>query len=295
VTTAQTQPRAGETTGGHPPGWRPGPIEQQAITRLLAPWRAYTEPRFTGLEHVPTDGAVLLVGNHTTLGVLDMPLMLDALRRERGRFVRGLADHGHFAIPGYRELFMRIGAVRGTRENCRDLLAAGEAVLVYPGGGREVTKRKGEKYQLIWKQRTGFARMAIEAGCPIIPFGAIGAEETYDIVLDADSRLMAPLRALSALLGVREDLMAPLVRGLGGTPLPRPGRYYFAFGEPIHTTDWAGNHDDDHALRAVRDLTRNAVEEQIALLLTKREHDPQHNALARVSKRLRRTPTLAAR
>jgi hypothetical protein len=36
-------------------------------------------------------------------------------------------------------------------------------VLVYPGGGREVAKRKGEKYQLLWKERVGFARLAIEA------------------------------------------------------------------------------------------------------------------------------------
>jgi hypothetical protein len=111
--------------------------------------------------------------------------------------------------------------------------------------------------------------MAIEAGCPIVPFGAIGAEEAYDIVLDANSSLMAPLRALSERLGVREDMMIPFARGLGPTPLPRSERFYFyfAFDKPIETARWAGRGGEDRALRALRDLARRAVEERIAFLL----------------------------
>jgi 1-acyl-sn-glycerol-3-phosphate acyltransferase len=165
------------------------------IAAALAPWRALTDPRFYGLDRIRADGAVLLVGNHTVFGMLDMPLMLGEIYRVTGRFVRGMADHAHFAVPGWRDVLVRQGGVRGTRENCRALLGASEAVLVYPGGGREVAKRKGEKYQLLWKERVGFARLAIEAGCPIVPFGAVGAEESYDILLDADSPLLAPNRA----------------------------------------------------------------------------------------------------
>ena len=50
-------------------------------------------------------------------------------------------------------------------------------MLVFPGSGREVTKRKGEAYKVIWKERTGFARMAIEHGYPITPFASVGPEE----------------------------------------------------------------------------------------------------------------------
>ena len=67
-------------------------------------------------------------------------------------------------------------------------------ILVYPGGGREVAKRKGESYKLIWKERMGFARLAIEHGYTIVPFAAVGAEEAVDIVLDGDNPLMAPTR-----------------------------------------------------------------------------------------------------
>jgi 1-acyl-sn-glycerol-3-phosphate acyltransferase len=264
---------------------RPTDVERRLAATVLAPWRALTDPRFYGLENVPLEGAVLLVGNHTIFGMLDMPLMVDELQRSRGRFVRGLAENAHFAVPAWRDLLVRFGAVRGTRENCEALLAGGEAVLVYPGGGREVAKRKGEKYQLIWKQRTGFARMAIQAGCPIVPFGAVGAEESYDILLDADSQVFAPIRGVVEKLGGRWELALPIARGLGPTPLPRPQRFFFAFGEPIETTRWAGRDDDPRALRALRDRVRTSVEERVAFLLAEREVDPGPDLLTRALRR----------
>jgi 1-acyl-sn-glycerol-3-phosphate acyltransferase len=266
--------------------WRPPAAELEALSALLAPWRALTDPVFFGLEHVPRNGPVVLVGNHSIFGLLDLPLMVDGIRRERERFVRGLAEHAHFAVPAWREMLVRFGAVRGTRDNCRALLAAGEAVLVYPGGGREVAKRKGEAYQLIWKQRLGFARMAIEASCPIVPFGAVGAEDSYNILIDADSPILAPVRSVVKRLGGRWELAWPIARGVGLTPLPRPERFYFAFGEPIQTTRWAGRHGDQRALRAVRDRTRNGVQDRLAFLHEQRDQDSDRDLIARVRKRL---------
>jgi len=259
--------------------YRPSDLDQRMISTALAPWRALTEPRYYGLDRIPADGAVLLVGNHTVFGMLDMPLMLGEIHRVTGRFVRGMADHAHFAVPGWRDVLVRQGGVRGTRENCRALLAAGEAVLVYPGGGREVAKRKGEQYQLLWKQRMGFARLAIEAGCPIVPFGAVGAEESYDILLDAESPVLAPLRGLVERAGGRWELIPPLVRGLGPTPLPRPERFYFAFGEPIDTQPWA--EQGEPGVADLRDHVREAVQERITYLLAEREADPGRDLLAR--------------
>jgi 1-acyl-sn-glycerol-3-phosphate acyltransferase len=277
---------SGQLSDGVPVRWRPPSAELDALGALLAPWRALTDPKFFGLSHVPRSGPVVLVGNHTIFGALDLPLMIDGIRRERGRFVRGLAEHAHFAVPAWRDLLVRFGAVRGTRDNCRTLLAAGEAVLVYPGGGREVAKRKGEAYHLIWKQRMGFARMAIEAGCPIVPFGAVGAEDSYDILIDADSPVLAPVRGVVNRLGGRWELAWPIARGVGLTPLPRPERFYFAFGEPLDTAPWAGRHDDQRALRAVRDRARAGVEGCIEFLLEERERDPDRYLFKRLRRKL---------
>jgi 1-acyl-sn-glycerol-3-phosphate acyltransferase len=81
--------------------WRPPAAELEALSAVLAPWRALTDPVFFGLEHIPRRGPVVLVGNHSIFGMLDLPLMIDGIRRERGRFVRGLADHAHFAVPAW--------------------------------------------------------------------------------------------------------------------------------------------------------------------------------------------------
>lgn len=253
---------------------RPSERDVRLLRAVLRPWQRLTRPRWHGLENIPREGPVLLIGNHSTFAFVDMPIMISEIDRVTGRFVRGMADHLHFAVPGWRDLLTRAGAMPGTRENCRALLAAGEAVLVYPGGGREVAKRKGEKYELIWKQRTGFARMAVEAGCPIAPFGAVGAEESFDILLDADSPVFAPVRNVVERFGGRWDVVWPIARGLGPTPLPRPERLYFAFGEPIIPPSGVTG-DDEHAIRALRDRTKTAVE---GLIATLREEQARDNA-----------------
>src|SRR5664279_5318696 len=106
------------------------------------------------------------------------------LWRRRGIRLRGLGDHGHYRIPVWRNLLERSGMVRGTRENVRALMRDGQHILVFPGGTGEVFHGRGQKYQLLWKERVGFARLAIEFGYPIVPFAAVGAEEMFDIVID---------------------------------------------------------------------------------------------------------------
>ena len=267
---------------------RPQSSDRRAASAALSPWRSYFSPRFYGLENIPESGAVLLVGNHTVFGLLDLPLMADEVNRSTGRFVRGLAENAHYWVPGWRDLLQRAGAVRGTRDNCRALLAGGEAVLVFPGGGREVAKRKGEKYELIWKQRLGFARMAVEAGCPIVPFGAVGAEEAYDILLDADSPMLSPIRLAVERAGGRWDLAWPLVRGVGPTLLPKPERFYFAFGEPIPTVQFGARADDDDVARSVRAAVKASVEDRIDFLLDARAADPHRRLRRRVATSLAR-------
>lgn len=240
-----------------------------------------TRPELHGLEHVPASGPVMLVGNHQLLGMQDLPTLVRELERRRGVRVRGLADHAHFAIPGWRDLLVRMGAVPGTRENCAALLAAGEAVLVFPGGAREVYKRRDQRYELLWGERTGFARMAIEAGCPIVPFAAVGAEDRFDVLLDMDSRLAAPARAVARRAG-RSDLGTLLVKGSGPAGLPGTGRLYFRFGAPIATTTWSGRAADPDARAECRDRVKGEIEAGIAHLRARREADDHRALLPRV-------------
>jgi len=277
-----------------PVGHEPTRAEVELARFVLAPWRWLTAPRFSGLEHVPTDRPLLLAGNHTTLAVLDSPLLLLGLHDRLGMFPRTLGDHVHFRVPAWRALVERFGVVEGTRENVRALMAAGESIVVFPGGAREVCKRRGEKYVLIWGKRTGFARLAIEFGYPIVPFSAVGAEDVYEIVFDADDLLGSRLGPLVERLAPRPDLIPPVVAGVGLTAIPRPQRFYFHFGEPVETAHLAGKHEDDAVCFAVREQVREAVEAGIARLLVERERDPDHDLLPRVlAGRRRRNPGAA--
>jgi 1-acyl-sn-glycerol-3-phosphate acyltransferase len=73
--------------------------------------------------------------------------------------------------------------LQATPRNCFNLLKAGEPVLLYPGGGREVAKRKGEKYKLLWKDDTDFVRLAMKCKATIVPFATVGVEDAFDILM----------------------------------------------------------------------------------------------------------------
>nr|WP_239655156.1 lysophospholipid acyltransferase family protein [Mycobacterium riyadhense] len=250
-----------------------------AALRVMKPLRRVIKPKVYGIDNVPTERA-LLVGNHNTLGMVDAPLLAAELW-ERGRMVRSLGDHAHFKIPGWREALTRMGVVEGTREIASELMRRGELVMVFPGGGREVNKRKNEQYKLVWKNRLGFARLAIQHGYPIVPFASVGAEHGIDIVLDNESLLMAPVQFLAEkVLGTPDG--PPLVRGVGLTPLPRPERQYYWFGEPIDTKEFRGQEADDNAARKVRERTAAAIEHGIELMLAAREADPNRSVVRRL-------------
>jgi len=265
---------------------RPTRIELAVVQTLLAPWDLLTSPAYFGLENVPRDRPVLFVGNHTLLGVLDIPIMAMGLYRATGIYVRFLGDHAHFNVPLWRDMLARLGTVDGTPEICRALMRAGESILVFPGGSREVFKGRGEAYRLIWKRRMGFTRLAIEHGYAIVPFSAVGAEECFDILVDGEQMRRTPLRHVLGLLSPRADVTPPLVRGIGLTMLPRPQRFYFLFGRPIETAHLAGRHEDDVVCFGVREEVRRAVEAGIAALHRTRAADVHRFLLPRLAGRL---------
>ena len=262
-----------------------GEADFQRLRRLIGPavdaWTALTDPLYVGLEHVPKDGPVLLVGNHGMMGTLDASVMSFGLKQHLGIWPRGLADHVHFAIPRWRDLFKAAGAVEGTPEGFRGLMALKSHVIVFPGRAGEVFKRRGEKYRLRWKQRLGFARLAIEAGCPVVPFSAVGADDSYSILLGSDDLLKIPgFDALSKRLKLKSDYLG-LYRGLGLTALPRPERYYFRFAPAIDTRRFKGEVTDENAWTLRREV-ESAVEAGLDELLAQREQDPRRRLRRRL-------------
>jgi 1-acyl-sn-glycerol-3-phosphate acyltransferase len=259
---------------------------EQAIDRLvslLEPYRRITQPKFYGIENLPADGS-LLVGNHTIFGFLDLPFMMAEIWKRRRIAIRGLGEHAHYAVPVWRDLLGVGGMVRGTRDNVRALMSARQTILVFPGGAREVNKRRGQQYQLLWGERMGFALLAIESGYPIVPFAAVGADDMFDVIVDQRTPLYGQLAlAYEKVMGFPTP---PVVRGVGVTGIPRPERLYFWFGERIDTTGYAGQ-DDDTAAREVRDEVKRSVLAGIQFLRDERDRDPDRDLAKRLLQRAR--------
>lgn len=249
------------------------------LRRQMAAQRFWFQPQFFGMEHLDPQRPALYVGNHTLYGVIDSPLMVLGTYEETGIYFRSLGDHFHFVIPGWGKALLKHGAVEGTPENCSKLMQAGEHIIVYPGGAREVMKNKGEEYRLVWKRRTGFARMAMQHGYDIIPFAAVGADDTYSIRYDSKRFQNSLLGKLASRSGIMDkvfrggDTLGPLVTGIAGTPIPRPEKMYFMFGERIPTKHLQATYKNAEAQWQVRHEVEAAIYKQLDALFEIRAKD----------------------
>jgi 1-acyl-sn-glycerol-3-phosphate acyltransferase len=257
------------------------PPSLRTMAGVTALQRRYFAATLEGAENVDPQRPGLFVGNHALMGVLDSPLFVYELYRQTGVFPRSLGDHFHFPTPVWGKLVTRFGAVPGTRENCRRLMESGQHVLVFPGGAREVAKRRDEINKLVWKKRTGFVYMAIEQGFDIIPFASLGCDEAYDIVYDGDDfangwlgkRLLGNEKINSLMRG--GDLFMPLVKGIGPTLLPKAEPFRFAIGKPIPTAHLQGQEKDPAVLWQLREQVSDAITGMLSRMDEERKEQPR--------------------
>ncbi len=221
-------------------------------------YRKYFRVQVFGLDHVPAAGRMLLVANHSGQIPIDAVMVGLSLLVELDppRLPRALVERWVPRLPFVSSFYARIGAVVGTPENCRRLLAAEEAILVFPEGVRGLNKPFSRRYQL-QEFGSGFLRLALEAGAPIVPVAVVGAEEQAPAIGNLSS--LARLFSMPSL---------PLTPTL--IPVPLPTRYRIHFGEPLRFT---GSPDDEDAVveRKVQEV-RAAVQGLLGEGLRRREH-----------------------
>nr|WP_246398875.1 lysophospholipid acyltransferase family protein [Mycobacterium vicinigordonae] len=243
---------------------------QDSISPLIDLYRPFVD----GLDTLPADGRFLLVGNHTQFLGGEVLLVPHFVRRAIGTRVRPLADRRFAQRPGFgHDVMTAYGGVIGDPETARELMRHNETILVFPGGGREIAKFKGEEYQLRWGARAGFARLAVEHDYPIVPVGLVGGDDVYKSMVTRDSLLGRLSRALSTRMSGDADMAMPLMRGVGPTFIPRPQRMYLRFGRPIATSTPEGV-SNEYWVASLREQTREALEAILADLLTIRAKDP---------------------
>ena len=197
---------------------------------LLGPLlRVAFRPRVRGAEHLPREGAALVASNH--LAVLDsfvLPLMVP-------RRMAFPAKVEYFTAPGplgavKRWFFTGMGQVpidRGNAQAARAALDTGVRVLregrlfgIYPEGTRSPDGR-------LYKGRTGVAKMALEAGVPVVPVAMVGTDRANPV----------------------------------GSSIPRPRRIEIRIGRPLDFSRYLPIADDRQVERAVTDEIMDAVRE----------------------------------
>ncbi len=248
-----------------------------AVADGLAPAIDLCRIYVDGLDNLPRDGRFLLVGNHTLSGAAEIVLIPYFVHRELGVRVRGLASTQVADMNGVvRDVVEAAGAVLGHPDTCAELMRQGETLLVFPGGGRDMLKFKGENYQLQWERRIGFARLAVAHDYPIVPVGLVGGDDVYHSLIERDSAWERGSRAVGERVHGLEGVGIPLVRGVGPTLIPRPQRMYLRFAAPIETTKPTGV-GADKWVSTVKERTQGALESTLAELQDVRETDPFRN------------------
>ena len=226
-------------------------------------------------------------------------------RRQRRRGGGGDATGPAFAGGGLQgggggNLFETFGAVEVTPRNAYRLLEEGEAVLLFPGGVREVYAGQDEAYKLFWPNTTDFVRLASRFNATIVPFGAVGVADSFKYLLSPEELLEVPVvgdrlkRQVSSVpLPSMNEAGARAAAGDGETAdrfnsfvppfalpkAPGPQRGYVLFGPAIETADLDPR--DREACKALYEKVRRNAESNIDYILEMRKSDKYREFLPR--------------
>jgi 1-acyl-sn-glycerol-3-phosphate acyltransferase len=215
--------------------WGFSPQQSKTYYSLAYQIYRYFRPQVHGIENLP-QGRLLLVPNHSGQLPFDGLVIAVAclLQATPPRLVRGMVERWMPTLPFVSEAFYRTGMVVGDPINCRNLLEAENAILVFPEGAKGSGKTWDRRYRLERFGR-GFMRLALQTSSPIVPVAVIGGEESIISLHN--------LEPLARLLKTPYFPLPPLLPLLGPLAfLPLPVRFHLQFGEPMH---FSGPFDDE--------------------------------------------------
>jgi 1-acyl-sn-glycerol-3-phosphate acyltransferase len=181
---------------------------------LFRPW-------VQGEEHIPDEGAAIFASNHLSFSdSIFLPLMVP--RRMTflaksdyftGRGLKGKATAAFFKGVGQLPVDRSGGkAGEAALNSGLRILRRGELLGIYPEGTRSPDGR-------LYRGRTGVARMALEAGVPVLPVAMIGTDKAQPT----------------------------------GKKLPRIMRIGIRIGRPLSFARYEGMEEDRFVLRSITD------------------------------------------
>ena len=187
-----------------------GPI----LTLLFRPW-------VEGIENLPASGPAILASNHLSFSdsiflPLESPRRITFLAKAEyfnGRGIKGWLSKAFFSGVGQVPIDRSGGAAsEAALQKGLEILSEGKLLGLYPEGTRSPDGR-------LYRGKTGIARMALEAGVPVIPVAMI---DTFDV-------------------------QPP------GKVIPKVKRIGIRIGKPLDFSRYAGMSNDRFVLRSITD------------------------------------------
>ena len=192
------------------------------VKAILTPiLRTLFRPWIDHPEHIPTDGPAILASNHLSFSdsiflPLVVPRRVTFLAKAdyfTGKGVKGRLNKMFFSGVGQVPIDRSGGAASEAALNtAKRILAEGNLLGLYPEGTRSPDGR-------LYRGKTGVARMALEAGVPVIPVAMINT-----------------------------DVVQPT-----GKVIPRLGRVGIKVGQPLDFSRYQGMENDRFVLRSITD------------------------------------------
>jgi 1-acyl-sn-glycerol-3-phosphate acyltransferase len=182
---------------------------------------AFFRPWVRGDENVPETGGAILASNHLSFSdSIFLPLVIK--RRVTflakadyftGRGIKGRLTAGFFKGVGQLPVDRSGGeASDAALRTGLKVLRRGDVLGIYPEGTRSPDGR-------LYRGKTGVARLALEAGVPVLPVAMIGTDKVQPI----------------------------------GRRMPRIGRVGIVIGAPLDFSRYEGMEDDRFVLRSITD------------------------------------------
>ena len=224
----------------------------------------YFRVEVEGIEHVPTEGAAMLVANHggAALPYDGAMLSLAVLNEmERPRRLRITGTEIFNMLPWLSHMYRKVGAAYAARDDAVHLLSSGALLGVFPEGERGFMKPVWQAYQVQRFGRGGFVDLAERTGTPIVPVAIVGAEEVHPAIT-VSKRLASVVRMIFPTQRVEE--IAVFLK-----PFPLPIRWKIRFLPPVIAEN-PGSPPDPLAMLERSEDIRRMVQEALDDLLAKR-------------------------
>lgn len=114
-----------------------------------------------GFENIPEDKPVLFIYYHGAIPI-DIYYFTSKIFLYKSKLIRLVVDRFLFKIPGWSIFADVLKIIPGTVQSCSAILKEGNMLAISPGGVYEA--QFGDSYyELLWKKRMGFAKVALDA------------------------------------------------------------------------------------------------------------------------------------